>query len=86
MQKRQNLLTKNEKYVSLLRIIGRSSKALTKSEIKEKMINSSVITKEQGSFVYEMIRDLRQILSTRKRTFFSIGIELQKMKNSKKIY
>ena len=59
MQKRKNLLTKNEKYVSLLRIIGKSSKALTISEIKEKMIKSSVITKEQGSFIYEMIRDLR---------------------------
>src|SRR5688500_3024048 len=59
MHKRQYLLTKNEKYVSLLRIIGRSSKALTIAEIKGKMIKSGVVTKEQGSFVYEMIRDLR---------------------------
>ena len=59
MHKKLNLLTKNEKYVSLLRIIGRSSTALTKSEIKDKMIKSGVITKEQGPFVYEMIRDLR---------------------------
>ena len=59
MHKKQNLLTKNEKYVSLLRIVGNSSTALTKSEIKAKMIKSGVITKEQGPFVYEMIRDLR---------------------------
>lgn len=59
MHKKQNLLTKNEKYISLLRIIGNSSTALTKSEIKDKMIKSGVITKEQGPFVYQMIRDLR---------------------------
>ena len=59
MHKKQNLLTKNEKYVSFLRIVGRSSTALTKSEIKDKMIKSGVITKEQGPFVYEMIRNLR---------------------------
>ena len=59
MQKKKILLTKNEKYVSLLRLIGRSSQALRISEIKDKMIKSGVITKKQGPFVYEMIKDLR---------------------------
>ena len=86
MQKRQNLLTKNEKYVSLLRIIGRSSKALTKSEIKEKMINSSVITKEQGSFTYEMIRDLRPDFIDEEENFLFNWDRITKDENSKKIY
>jgi len=58
MKKNQNLLIKNERYTSILRIIGRSKDPLSASEIKEFLIKSGELDKKQSPYVYELINGL----------------------------
>lgn len=58
MKKNPNLLIKNERYTSILRIIGRSNHPLTTAEIKNFMIKSDNLTKNQSPYAYELINDL----------------------------